>query len=218
MESFPTPDSVWPAGRSRWRICVLPDVSRDTALFRLIDQARKILTEDQLADVSDADLHVALCPAPVPEQGPDEKLTRELSSELAIRLAVLGPFALTAGPASAETASVLLDLDGDRLGEPWDELCGRVIDALARVFGEDTLGPTATPAHLTIAYGAGHCDSGALQHRLRTGLRPGRAPLIVDAVHLVEVRQDAPGHRYVLGRTALRVPLRGRNLSTAAAS
>lgn len=218
MEPFPTPDSVWPAGQPRWRICVLPDAARDSALYSLIDQARKILAEDPLAEVADADLHVALCPVPMLEQGPDEQLTRELSIELATRLAMLSPFVLTAGPASTETGSVLLDLDGDQLGEPWDELCGRVIDALARVFGEDTLGPTATPAHLTIGYGAGHCDSGALQHRLRTGLRPGRAPLIVDAIHLVEVCQDAPGHRYVLGRTALRVPLRGRTLSAAAAN
>jgi len=210
MEPFPTPEAAWPAGQPRWRICVLPTPSRDTALYTLIDQARKTLAEDPLTAVADADLHVTLCPVPMPERGPDQHLLYALSTELAARLAALSPFALTAGPASAETGSVLLDLDGDRLGESWDELCTRVLDALARVFGEDALGPTATPAHLPLAYGAGHCDSGALQRKLRTALRPGRAPLIIDAVHLVEVRQDPPGHRYVLVRSELRVPLGAR--------
>jgi 2'-5' RNA ligase len=63
--------------------------------------------------------------------------------------------------------------------------------------------------HLTIGYGAGHCDSGEIAAALRTALPTERTEVRVDAVHLVQVRQDAPGHGYHLAAPAVTVSLGG---------
>ena len=212
MEPFPPPTLVWPDGQTRWRVCVLPDRQRDRELFDLIDKARKVFSgfPDALTDVPDAHLHAPAYPVPVTARNVNQDVLATLATELGARLGAMRPFTLTAGSASAETGSVLLDLDGDQVGEPWDELSGRIGDAVGRMINDDAPGMVLAPPHLALAYGAQACDSGLIQERLRAQVRPGRAPLTVDAVHLVSVTQHADDHTYTLGPLPIRIPLRAR--------
>jgi hypothetical protein len=213
MDSFPSPALVWPHGQTRWRVCVLPDRQRDLELFDLIDKARKVFSgfPGTLVEVPDAHLNAPVYPVPGSAQDPNVGLlTSLLTTELGARLGAMPSFTLLAGPASAETESVLLDLDGDQVGDPWDELSGRVGDAVGRMFGDEAPGLTVPPPHLTLAYGAQPCDSGLIQARLRTQARPALAPFTVDAVHLVVVTQHPDAHTYTLAANPIRIPLRER--------
>ena len=213
MDSFPPRGLEWPAGETRWRVCVLPDRDRDLELFDLIDKARKVFSgfPGALAKVPDAHLNAPVYPVPGSARDANlSSLTALLATELGARLGAMPVFTLLAGPASAETELVLLDLDGDQVGDPWDELTGRVGDAVGRMFGDEAPGLTLPPPHLTLAYGAQPCDSGLIQARLRTQARPALAPLTVDAVHLVVVTQHPDAHTYTLGANPIRIPLRAR--------
>jgi hypothetical protein len=213
MDPFPSPDLLWPVRETRWRVCVLPDRQRDLELFDLIDKARKVFSgfSGTLVEVPDAHLNAPVYPVPGSAQDANVGLlTTLLATELSARLGAMPSFTVLAGPASAETESVLLDLDGDQVGDPWDELSGRVGDAVGRIFGEEMPGLTIPPPHLTLAYGAQSCDSGLIQARLRTQARPTLAPLTVDAVHLVVVTQHPDAHTYTLDTNLIRIPLRAR--------
>ncbi|HEV2634527.1 MAG TPA: hypothetical protein VGX23_05240 [Actinocrinis sp.] len=213
MDPFPPRHLEWPAGQTRWRVCVLPDRNRDRELFDLIDKARKVFTgfPNALAVVPDAHLNAPVYPLPGSAQDANVGLlTALLATELGARLGAMPVFTLLAGSTSAETESVVLDLNDDQLGEPWDELSGRVGDAVERMFGDEAPGLTLPPPHLTLAYGAGPCDSGLIQSHLRTQARPALAPLTVDAVHLVVVTQHPDAHTYTLSANPIRIPLRTR--------
>jgi hypothetical protein len=213
MDPFPSPALAWPDGQTRWRVCVLPDRQRDLELFDLIDKARKVFSSfpGSLVEVPDAHLNAPVYPVPgSPGDAKVGMLTALLATELGARLAAMPGFTLLAGPGSAETESVLLDLDGDQVGDPWDELSGGVGDAVGRIFGDEVPGAMFPPPHLTLAFGAQPCDSGRIQARLRTQVRPALAPLTVDAVHLVAVTQHPDAHTYTLDTNPIRIPLRER--------
>lgn len=212
MEPFPPPALVWPGGQTRWRVCVLPDRHRDREMFDMIDKARKVFISfpGALAEVPDSHLHAPAYPVPVTAPEVNQDVLAALATELGARLGAMTPFTLAAGSVGAETGSVLLDLDGDQVGEPWDELSGRIGDAVGRMFGDDAPGMALALPHLTLAYGAQTCDSGLIQERLRAQVRPARAPLTVDAVHLVSVTQQVDDHNYTLGPLPIRIPLRDR--------
>jgi len=140
---------------------------------------------------------------------PDGGVER-LAAALRGALADLAPFTLTAGSPLAGTGSVELDLDGDLPGQSWARLSERVGDAIGEVFGPAALQYRPPPPHLTVAYCARATDSGRIQSALRRRVRPSHAPMTVDAVHLLDVHQDAHQHTYTWPtQTAIRIPLAG---------
>ncbi|NIY65563.1 2'-5' RNA ligase family protein [Streptomyces malaysiensis] len=83
---------------------------------------------------------------------------------------------------------VIADVHPD---EPLNELHTTVRAAIQAVRGTHSTGyPTKVP-HLTIGYASQECDSDQVQRKLRNGVRPGHAPMLVAAVHLVDVSADA---------------------------
>ena len=205
MIPFPTADVVWPHGSSMWRLCVLPRPPHERGLQRLLDQAYKVLAPFPLAEVAGADLNIGICPLELPEQDPGTHLRRQVSRALAAHLADLPPFAMPVGPEHVGIGTVALELQAER----WPQLTARVGAALGEALEDCEPGPMPTRPHLTIAYGAGHCDSAEIAAALRAATRSERAEVLIDAVHLVRVRQNAPAHQYHLTAPAVTVPIGG---------
>lgn len=203
MIPFPTADAVWPEGSVRWRMCLRPRLQREPGLQRLLDRARKALAPFPLAEVSEADLNIGICPLERPEV-PGRRLLRDLAASLTEHLADLPPFGVTIGAAHVGVGSVLLQLG---IPPQWSELTGRVGAGLAAVLGPQALGPAHERPHLTIAYGAGHCDCAEVAAALEAALARERAEVLIDAVHLVQVQQNAPAHGYRLAPPTVSVPL-----------
>lgn len=202
MIPFPNADQAWPEGSVRWRLCLLPSLRRDPGLQHLLDGARKALAPFPLAEVADDDLNTGICPLERPEV-PARRLLREIAAALAEHLADLPPFAMPVGAAHAGTGSVVFEFT---VHPGWLELTGRVGGSLGAVLDVDALGPMQERPHLTIAYGAGHCASAEIEAALAAVVAGERAEVLVDAVHLVQVQQNAPAHCYRITPT-LAVPL-----------
>jgi hypothetical protein len=197
MIPFPTADAVWPQGAVRWRMCILPNPARDHGLQQLLDHARKATAPFPLAEVADADLDIGICPLERPGV-PGRQQLREVAAVLAEHLADLPLFALTAARVHVGVGSVLFELGPHRL---WSELTGRIAAGVGVVLGPQAVGPPQTRPHLTIAYGAGHCASIEIAAALEAALAREYAEVLIDAVHLVQVRQNAPAHGYRLTPT-----------------
>jgi len=90
MIPFPTAEQVWPEGSVRWRICLLPRVSRDPGLQTLLERARKALAPFPVAEVADEDLNIGICPLERPEV-PARRMLAEIAAALAEHLAGLPP-------------------------------------------------------------------------------------------------------------------------------
>jgi hypothetical protein len=219
MRPFPTPEKVWPPlvvqggtaePQRRWEVYVRPDPD-DERLMAFIRRCREIGMQvggDALAPVSDAFLHATLLQVSVPSIEVGEAQRVSLVEQLRVEAAEVEPFAVTVGGPSAGESSVMLNLDQDLPGEPWAELSERVTAVVGRVVGDRALAAAPPPPHLTCAYGARQVDSGPIQSALRRRLRPQFVTTVIDAVWLLEVRQDAAAHTYTWDEaTAIRIPL-----------
>ena len=85
---------------------------------------------------------------------------------------------------------MVFDLDSDLPGQPWTAVTTATRAAITQILDSAAAASRTGPPHLSLGYGIGEADSGALQSRLRREVRPSRAPLAVAAVHLVDVEQD----------------------------
>lgn len=205
MIPFPTADQVWPRGSALWRMCVLPHPPDEHGLQRLLDRARKAMAPFPLAEVADADLNVGICPLDLPNRDLDGQFRREVSTALTAHFADLPPFTMAVAAEHVGVGSVVLELRSDR----WPDLTRCLGTSFDGALEAHQVGPMHTFPHLTIGYGAGHCDSGEIAAALHAALHAERAVVLVDAVHLVQVRQDVPGHGYHLAAAAVTVPLGG---------
>lgn len=209
MEPFPTAAQVWTPPQTRWHVYVLPR-PQDERLAELLRVCEMVAL-----DVAGG----ALVPtgrfahATVQQiSRPAAEVTREqidaFAEDLERRFASVAPFTVTAGPAMATTGAVLLDMDQDLPGEPWLLLDAVVKDAIRGRFGEQALKYETPPPHMTVAYCAASTDSGRLQSALRRRVRPGTAPMTVDALWLLDVRQNVEARTYTWPlETARRIPL-----------
>jgi hypothetical protein len=217
MNPFFTETKIWPAGTTIPHVYVLPDLSRDTELAALVDRIRTGMTayrptgdsQDQgpiVQPVQDRWLH-----ATVQRLGGRDGITLDhtqrdrLGDALHERLALVPAFTMTAGSAIVGGTGVVLDLDQDLPGQPWEVLSGAVRDAITAVLGSGAVADHRGPPHLSIGYGRREADSGPLQSRLRR-IRPARAQMSVKAVVLVDVTQDPEAGEY-RWRQVSRVPL-----------
>jgi hypothetical protein len=214
VRPFPPPELTWQPGESFLHVYALPDVSTCPELAGLISRARAVAEAQGgfLVPVPDQWLHATVQMITVPAASIGPPVLAALRDALGAELAGLSPIELAVGPALCGNGGVVLDITGNRVGGPsdgpWQRLRGRVEAAIMRVVGEGALGYEPGPPHISVAYAAAEADSGPIQASLQQ-IRPGRATWQVTGVELVDVCQDAAGHRYTW-RDVARIKLGGR--------
>ncbi|MDG4795206.1 2'-5' RNA ligase family protein [Micromonospora sp. WMMD1082] len=210
MQRFITGARTWATGTRKLQVYIVPDLTRDTALHDLVTRTRSVVRPDFshcLAEVPDEWLHATVrAVAGIPSADISTAQRAAFTSALTDRLAAVPAFTSTAGPPMATMTSVLIDVDGDHRGGPWKALDSAVKAAIADVFGGAASAMDPSPAHVTIGYGVADEDSGRIQSALRKQVRPARARLSVDEVHVVDVEQDATASTY-RWETVARIPL-----------
>lgn len=177
----------WPPGLTLLHVYVVADLARDRKLAALVDGCRAATGGEPLAHVGDAWLHVTLCQIAVPahEVGGDQRAA--LATRIGQRLAGVAPFTITVADPSCVPAGVLLGIaDG---AEPLAEVRRRVSTAAGMVLDPALISGNEGTLHLTESYAYGEADDDRIQARLDR-VQPRRAPVHIDAVHLVDVATD----------------------------
>ena len=211
MDRFIAGPVVWAAGETRLHVYVLPNLSVNLQLRELVHRIRSVIASyPALSPVPDEWLHATVqAITGAPADGVSLHQRTEMVAALRRQVAGMAPFEVTAGAPIADQAGVLLDLDQDMPGEPFDMLSSGVRAAIGEIFGESALQHDPGPPHVTLGYASGPEDSGVVQAMLRRQVRPGRAPMRVDAVYLVDVIQDAALSQYRWRTPIAVIPLTG---------
>jgi 2'-5' RNA ligase len=185
---FQHAQDVWPVGETLLHVYLTPH-EQDRELAALIARGRTVLREFPITCVENRWLHITVdqitdrVGAEIPPVERDA-----LVAELGQRLADVEPFDIMIGSLISYATGVIADVHPD---EPLDDLHTTVRAAIQTVRGPNATGyPTKVP-HFTLGYAAEECDSDQVQRKLRNKVRPGHAPMRVDAVHLVDVTADA---------------------------
>ncbi|MEU3402932.1 2'-5' RNA ligase family protein [Streptomyces sp. NPDC006670] len=131
------------------------------------------ITVEMVADVASADI------------GADER--QDLIRALRKELATAAPFGTQVGPPIANSAGAVLDVWPDDEAVALQE---RVRSAIRSTRGETALQHQTGRPHMSLGYAYDSGDSDELNSTLRNTITPRRAPLQVDAVHLLDVRYD----------------------------
>jgi hypothetical protein len=193
VEPFFVGDRRWPPGCSWLQLYVTPDLDRDGDLGVLVDRCGRLLGEyATLAVVPPEWLHITV--QPIRQRGV-EVSPAERADLIGVLTAALRPvpaFTVLAGSVVAGSVGVLADLHPDG---PFEYLLDVAREAIVEACGSDAISYDTRPFHLALAYALGAENGSELQHRLRR-IRPGHAELTVDAVRLVEVRQDLRRGRF----------------------
>ncbi|MFD7861330.1 2'-5' RNA ligase family protein [Streptomyces sp. NPDC059783] len=185
---FQHAQNVWPEGETLLHVYIAPS-DQDRELAALVERGRVALRGFPITCVEDRWLHITV--DQITDRvgaaiSPAERQT--LVDELGKRLAGVEPFDILIGSLESYATGVIADVHPD---EPLNELHTVIRAAIQAVRGPHATGyPTKVP-HLTIGYAAEECDSDQVQRKLRNEVRPGHAPMRVDAVHLVDVTADA---------------------------
>lgn len=200
---FQHAQDVWPEGETLLHVYLTPH-DQDRELAALVARGRAILREFPITCVEDRWLHITvdqITDRVGAEIAPAER--DALVAELGKRLADIEPFDIVIGSLESYATGVIADVHPD---EPLNDLHTTVRAAIQTVRGPNATGyPTKVP-HLTLGYAAEECDSDQVQRKLRNGVRPGHAPMRVDAVHLVDVTADAQAKTITWDHVAM-IPL-----------
>jgi hypothetical protein len=218
MRPFPPPEGIWPTDpetgepTTKWHVYMCPDLDRDTELADLIDTAQAIAQKAAPGSVVPVErpwLHGTVHMIDRAASSLSGRDVSEFALSLARELGAFPMFTITARTVMATTGGILLDLDGDRPGEPWQQLTDIVGGTIQDHFGVDALKYGVHPPHISLGYCAQETDSGVIQSALRRArLLP--APVTVEAVHILDVRQFAAEHRYTWDlESAIPIPLGG---------
>ncbi|MFE7130807.1 2'-5' RNA ligase family protein [Streptomyces sp. NPDC057638] len=184
---FQQAEDVWPEGETLLHVYIAPS-DQDRELTALVKRGREALRGFPITCVEERWLHITVdqitdrVGAAIP---PAER--QLLVAELEKQIAVVAPFDIMVGSLMSYATGVIADVHPD---EPLNGLHTVVRAAIQTVRGSHATGyPTKVP-HLTIGYATEECDSDQVQRKLRNEVRPGHAPMRVDAVHLVDVTAD----------------------------
>jgi hypothetical protein len=185
--TFSRAGQPWPPGLTLLHVYVVADLARDRELAALVAGCRGATRGEPLAHVGDAWLHITLCQIAVPahEVGGDQRAA--LATRIGQQLAGVAPFAITVGGPFCVPTGVLLGIaDGrERLAE-----VRRLVSAAARtVLGPAAINGDEGTLHMTESYAYGQATDDRIQARI-DAVRPRRAAMRVDAVHLVDVAAD----------------------------
>ncbi|MFF9074606.1 2'-5' RNA ligase family protein [Streptomyces sp. NPDC014872] len=200
---FQHAQDVWPEGETLLHVYLTPQ-DQDRELAALVARGRTVLREFPITCVENRWLHITvdqITDRVGAEITPAER--HALVAELGKRLAGVEPFDIMIGSLESYATGVIADVHPD---EPLNDLHTTVRAAIQTVRGPNATGyPTKVP-HLTLGYAAEECDSDQVQRTLRNGVRPGHAPMRVDAVHLVDVTADAKAKTITWDHVAM-IPL-----------
>ncbi|WP_371665806.1 2'-5' RNA ligase family protein [Streptomyces sp. NBC_01241] len=179
---------VWPEGETLLHVYICPR-EEDRELTALVTRAHDALKDFPITPVAPPWLHITVDQITDRVGAAITPAERDaLVAELGKRLADVEPFDIMIGSLESYETGVIADVHPD---EPLNDLHTTVRAAIQTVRGPDATGYPAKVPHLTLGYAAEECDSDQVQRKLRNGVRPGHAPMGVDAVHLVDVTADA---------------------------
>ncbi|MGW0392881.1 2'-5' RNA ligase family protein [Streptomyces sp. NPDC003042] len=128
-----------------------------------------------------------------------------LVAEVGKRLGDVEPFDIVIGSVESHATGVIADVHP---AEPLNDLHTTVRAAIQTVRVPNATGYHTKVPHLTLGHAGEECDSDQVQRKLRNGVRPGHAPMRVDAVHLVDVTEDAQAKTITWDHVAT-IPLGG---------
>jgi hypothetical protein len=185
--TFSYAGQAWPPGLRLLHAYVVADRARDRELAALIAGCRAATSEEPLAHVGDAWLHITLCQVTVPAHAVGGDQRAALATRIGERLSGVAPFAIAVGDPFCVPTGVLLGIvEGTR------RLAGirRLVSAAAgAVLGPAAVGGNLGTLHMTESYACGEAGDERVQARI-DAVRPRRAAMRVEAVHLVEVTTD----------------------------
>ncbi|MFC9856263.1 MULTISPECIES: 2'-5' RNA ligase family protein [unclassified Streptomyces] len=173
---------------------LLPRPGVDDELMALAHACRPVLLNhpiDPAASSQTGDpgtLHITLdMIADAPSARISHGERQDMIGALHEELAGIAPFDTEVGPPISTVAGAVLDV------WPEDEavaLQNRVRSTIRRTRGDRALQHSSGRLHMSLGYSYGPGDSDVLNSQLRNGIRPRRAPMHVDTVHLLNVRYD----------------------------
>ena len=218
MIPFPPPAKVWPndaatgGPSTKWHVYALPNLERDTELAQLIATAQAVTEKASpgcVVPVEPAWLHTTVHMIDRPAASLTGREVSEFALSLAHEFARIPPFTLTARTPIATMGGLLLDLDGDRPGEPWQRVSDVVGETIVAHYGPHARRDGKIPPHMSLGYAALQIDSGIVQSALHHA-RLYPAAFTIDELHILEVHQHATEHRYTWNTTtAIPIPLGG---------
>lgn len=208
MKPFPRSESAWRPGETRLHVYALPVRAEQPALFRLIDRAGEVCARfaDTNVPVREQWLHATVRMVSLDAREIDAGQRTALVESLAASAAELSPFTLHVRELVATDAGVLLAFDDAAESDgAWSRMSARVGAAIGRSCGAQALGFDPKPPHVSLTYCSHATDSAPIQEAL-LAVPHAREPFLVDALHLVDVTEDADEHTYTWRHLA-RVPL-----------
>ncbi|MGW0731758.1 2'-5' RNA ligase family protein [Streptomyces sp. NPDC002851] len=200
---FKRADGDWPEGETLLHVYATVDLDRNRELAALVNGGREVLGDFPLSHVEDQWLHITIdqiTDQPASAIGQPER--DALTTALTERLQGFSPIDLMVGSLLSSRYGVIADLHPDG---PVVDLHQQVRDTVRSLRGDDAVKYPWSTQHLTLAYAYDHADSDEAQRRLRR-VRPGHAPLHVDAVHLVDVTADSTA-KTITWKHLSRIPL-----------
>jgi hypothetical protein len=175
----------WPDGLTLLHVYALADVARSPELGSLMASCRQAIAGQPLAPIGDDWLHVTLCQVAVPAAAVDDRQRAALVAAITGALAPVAPFAMTVTEPARVLTGVLCGIaDG-----PLEQVRRLASEATRSVLGQAAVGGSSGPLHMSQSYAYADADDARVDQALRS-VRPRRATVPVDAVHLVDVSAD----------------------------
>lgn len=207
MQPFPTPDLFWQPGETRLHVYALPGRGGQPALLELVDRAAAVCARfgETNVPVPEEWLHmtVRMISLDAREVGPGQRA--DLAESLVSTLSGLAPFTLRVKGLTVTNAGVIVAFDDDGPQGLWRRMSAGVREAIGGSCGADALHFEPGRPHVSLTYCSRATDSAPIQDALRA-VPHQREPFTIDALHLVDVLQDANAHTYTW-RHLVRIPL-----------
>lgn len=184
----------WTEGMDVLHVYLTPRPGTDVALLGLAHACRPALLDYPIDPACPAragdpgTLHVTLemvADAPAADIGVDER--QDLIRALRSAVADVPAFTTEIGPPIANVAGAVFDVWPD---DKASALQDRVRTAIRTARGDAALQHDTGRLHMSLGYAYDTADSDSLNGILRNRITPRRAPMRVDAIHLLSVRYD----------------------------
>lgn len=191
----------WPDGLTLLHVYALGEVARSPGLGALMASCREATAGEPLAHINDDRLHVTLCQVAVPARTIGAEQRAALGAAIGHATGGVTPFTITVTEPVRVLTGVLCGIaDG-----PLERVRRLVSEAARSVLGQAAVGGDTGPLHMSESYAYADADDARVDEELRA-VRPRRATVPVDAVHLVEVSADQ-ATKAVSWQLIARIPL-----------
>ncbi|HUN33058.1 MAG TPA: hypothetical protein VMU95_13685 [Trebonia sp.] len=181
--TFKHGEDRWPDELSLLHVYALGDVTRSPGLAALMAGCRQATAAEPLAHIGDQWLHVTLCQVTLPARTIDDEQRAAVVAAIGGVIGAVPRFTITVTEPIRVPTGVICGLADGPLGP-----VRRLVSAAVRsVLGEAAVSGDAGPLHMSESYAYGDADDRLVDEQLRA-VRPRRAAVPVDAVHLVDMR------------------------------